>query len=74
MVNNSLDLHIRETEPPLLNRQSQSASFLFGVHIRLGTIFNQFSIIYFRGLGLRVRVWVRIRFGLGLGLVWCYGQ
>ena len=35
----------------------------FGVRIRLGTILGRFSIIYFRGLGLRirVRVWVRRR-------------
>ena len=35
----------------------------FGVRIRLGTIFGRFSIIYYRGLGLRirVRVWVRVR-------------
>ena len=40
-----------------------SASFFFGVRIRLGTIFGRFSIIYFRGLGfrIRVRVWVRAR-------------
>ena len=39
------------------------ASFFFGVRIRLGTILGRFSIIYFRGLGLRirVRVWVRAR-------------
>ena len=40
----------------------------------LGTILGQFSIIYFRGLGLRisvrvwvgvrVRVWVRVRVGV----------
>ena len=38
------------------------ASFSFGVRIRLGTILGRFSIIYFRGLGLRirVRVWVRV--------------
>ena len=29
----------------------------------LVTVLGQFSIIYFRGLGLR----------LGFGLVWCYG-
>ena len=32
-----------------------------GVSIRLGTILGRFSIIYFRGLGLRIRVWVRVR-------------
>ena len=38
------------------------ASFFFGVRIMLGTILGRFSIIYFRGLGLRirVRVWVRV--------------
>ena len=45
-----------------------------GVRIRLGTILGRFSIIYFRGLGLRirvrvwvgvrVRVWVRVRVGV----------
>ena len=47
-----------------------------------GTILGRFSIIYFRGLGLRigVRVWVWVRdrvwvwVWFGLGLVWCYGQ
>ena len=39
------------------------ASCFSGVRIRLGTILGRFSIIYFRGLGLRirVRVWVRVR-------------
>ena len=39
-----------------------AASFFFGVRIMLGTILGRFSIIYFRGLGLRirVRVWVRV--------------
>ena len=38
------------------------ASFFSGVRIRLGTILGRFSIIFFRGLGLRirVRVWVRV--------------
>ncbi len=38
----------------------RSASFFFGVRIRLGTILGRFSIIYFMGLWLRirVRVWV----------------
>ena len=37
--------------------------FFLGTHIRLGTILGRFSIIYFRGLGLRIRVrgWVRVR-------------
>ena len=39
-----------------------AASFFFGVRIMLGTILGRFSILYFRGLGLRirVRVWVRV--------------
>ena len=53
-----------------------AASFCSGVRIRLGTILDRFSIIYFRGLGLRirvrvwvgvrvtVRVWVRVRVGV----------
>ena len=36
------------------------ASFFSGVRIRLGTILGRFSIIYFRGLGLRIRVRVRV--------------
>ena len=37
--------------------------FFFGVRILLGTILGRFSIIYFRGLGLRIRVmvWVMVR-------------
>ena len=40
----------------------QSASFFFGVYSWLVKVLGQFSIIYFRGLGLRigVRVWVRV--------------
>ena len=38
-----------------------NASFFSGVRIRLGTVLGRFSIIYFRGLGLRVRVWVGVR-------------
>ena len=34
------------------------ASFFFGVRIMLGTILGRFSIIYFRGLGLRIKVMV----------------
>ena len=39
-----------------------------GVRIRLGTILGRFSIIYFRGLGLRirVRVWVGVRVRVGV--------
>ena len=37
--------------------------YFFGVRIGLGTILGRFSIIYFRGLGLRIRVrgWIRVR-------------
>ena len=54
----------------------RNASFFSGVSIRSGTILGPFSIIYFRGLGLRirvrvwvgvrvkVRVWVRVRVGV----------
>ena len=57
-----------------MNRQRQAggrrkASFFLRVRIRLGTILGGFSIIYFRGLGLRIRVRVMVR-----GLVWCYGH
>ena len=53
-----------------------AASFFSGVRIRLGKFLGRFSIIYFRGLGLRirvrvwvgvrvrVRVWVRVRVGV----------
>ena len=46
-----------------LARPSAPFSFGVGLRIRLGTILGRFSIIYFRGLGLRirVRVWVRAR-------------
>ena len=36
--------------------------------IRLGTIFGRFSIIYFRGLGLRVGVGVRVRVWVRVGV------
>ena len=37
--------------------------YITGQEASLGTILGRFSIIYFRGLGLRirVRVWVRVR-------------
>ncbi len=43
-------------------RTEREASFFSGVRIRLGTNLGRFSIIYFRGLGLRirVRVWVGV--------------
>ena len=45
----------------ILNCLWPYASFFSGVRIRLGTILGRFSIIYFRGLGLRIRVWVGVR-------------
>ena len=55
------------------------ASFFFGVRIMLGTILGRFSIIYFRGLGLRIkvmvwvmvrtRVWFRVGVGVGVSVV-----
>ena len=57
-------------------RQVRLASFFFGVRIMLGTILGRFSIIYFRGLGLRIKVmvwvmfrargWVRVGVGVGV--------
>ena len=49
-------------------RSGPGVSFLFGVRIRLGTILGRFSIIYFRGLGLRIRVWVRVWVGVSVVL------
>ena len=48
------------------NGCSREASFFFGVYSWLVKVLGQFSIIYFRGLGLRigVRVWVRVRVGV----------
>ena len=46
---------------------SPGCVFFFGVYSWLVKVLGQFSIIYFRGLGLRigvrvgVRVWVRVR-------------
>ena len=50
------------TPPSTLDNGGRPASFFFGVRIMLGTILGRFSILYFRGLGLRirVRVWVRV--------------
>ena len=47
------------------------ASFFFGVRIMLGTILGRFSIIYFRGLGLRIKVmvWVMVRVWVGVSVV-----
>ena len=65
----------RNTSPKIKQRNDTNPqthtcrpSFFFGVRIRFGTILGRFSIIYFRGLGLRigvrarvrVRVWVRV--------------
>ena len=46
----------------------RAASFFFGVYSWLVKVLGQFSIIYFRGLGLRigVRVWVSVRVGVGV--------
>ena len=54
-------------------------NYASGVRIMLGTILGRFSIIYFRGLGLRirvrvwvrarVRVWVRVRIGVWVSVV-----
>ena len=44
------------------------ASFFFGVRIRLGKILGRFSIIYFRGLGLRIRVWARVMVWVRIGV------
>ena len=43
----------------------RDAFFFFGVYSWLVKVLGQFSIIYFRGLGLwiGVRVWVRVRVG-----------
>ena len=52
------------------HKYSRTASVIFfGVRIRLGTILGRFSIIYFRGLGLRIRASVRVRVGVGVSVV-----
>ena len=38
--------------------------FFFGVYSWLVKVLGQFSIIYFRGLGLRIGVWVTVRVGV----------
>ena len=57
---------------------SPARVIFFGVRKMLGTILGRFSIIYFRGLGLRIKVmvwvmvrarvmvWVRVGFGVGV--------
>ena len=53
-----------------VNRLSgRPASFFFGVYSWLVKVLGQFSIIYFRGLGLRVRVWVRVRVRVRVSVV-----
>ena len=47
----------------------RAASFFSGVRIRLGKILGRFSIIYFRGLGLRIRVRVWVRVWVGVSVV-----
>ena len=50
--------HCRSARPRSLPA-SGCVIFFQGTH-RLGTILGRFSIIYFRGLGLRIRGWVRV--------------
>ena len=52
----------------LVHRGAPAASFFSGVYSWLVKVLGQFSIIYFRGLGLRigVRVWVRVRVRVGV--------
>ena len=53
------------------NRAPPDASFFFGVYSWLVKVLGQFSIIYFRGLGLRVGVRVRVRVRVRVGVrVW----
>ena len=52
----------RQTESHLLRVVSRVASFFFEVRAWLVTVLDQFSIIYFMGLGLRIGVR-----GLGYG-------
>ena len=56
-------------DTPAMSRKyaaQPDASFFFGVYSWLVKVLGQFSIIYFRGLGLRigVRVWVRVGVGV----------
>ena len=41
-----------------------AARFFFGVYSWLVKVLGQFSMIYFRGLGLRIGVRVRVRVGV----------
>ena len=66
-------LYFLSMSGPVLSRGTPSTPvcvIFFGVRILLGTILGRFSIIYFRGLGLRIRVmvWVMVRvWSCGLG-------
>ena len=57
---------IVESPSVRLRLSTRYAYFFFGVYSWLVKVLGQFSIIYFRGLGLRigVRVWVRVRVGV----------
>ena len=63
------DGHLNKGEPKVFMlcpmylrvRLDPLASFFFGVHAWLVKVLGQFSIIKFRGLGLRIGVWVRVR-------------
>ena len=44
--------------------RERGASFFSGVYSWLVKVLGQFSIIYFRGLGLRIGVWIRVRVGV----------
>ena len=52
--------------PCIVMGNASGRVFFFGVYSWLVKVLGQFSIIYFRGLGLRigVRVWVRVRVGV----------
>ena len=50
-------------------RGARAASFFFGAFAWLVKVLGQFSIIYFRGLGLRFGLWLGFGLGLGLGFV-----
>ena len=44
----------------ILTIKTTRESFFFGVRIWLSSLLDRFSIINFRGLGLRIRAWVRV--------------
>ena len=67
-------IHVFETAIILNMVKSQFFSTLlvpisWALAIRLGTILGRFSIIYFRGLGLRIRVWVMVWVGVRVSVV-----